>query len=195
VLQSQNFERVGGEERLKVDVRILAATNKDLLKEVTNGRFREDLFYRLNVIPIQLPPLRERRNDIPLLARHFLQRFAVEQHKEIQDFSSEAMRRLLDYSWPGNVRELENSIEHMAVLAKQSTVEISDLPSAIRDAAPSVAAETPGATIVENEKKLLLEVLEDCGWNKKKAALQLGISRSTLYEKLKKYQIAKPTIH
>jgi two-component system response regulator HydG len=107
------------------------------------------------------------------------------------------MRQLLDYAWPGNVRELENSIEHAAVLAKRSTVEISDLPSAIRDtAALSVASEnhTQG-TIVENEKKLLQEVLEECDWNKKKAAMQLGISRSTLYEKLKKYQIGKPTIH
>ena len=194
VLQSQKFERVGGEETLKVNVRILAATNKDLLKEVTDGSFREDLFYRLNVIPIQLPPLRTRRNDIPLLARYFLHRFAAEQHKKIQDFSSEAMRRLLDYPWPGNVRELENSIEHTAVLAKRSTVEILDLPSVIRDAAPALASESPG-TIVENEKKLLQEVLEECDWNKKKAALQLGISRSTLYEKLKKYQIMKPTIH
>jgi two-component system response regulator HydG len=196
VLQSQKFERVGGEETLKVDVRILAATNKDLLKEVTNGSFREDLFYRLNVIPIQLPPLRSRRNDIPLLARHFLRRFAGEQHKEIEDFSSEAMRRLLDYVWPGNVRELENMIEHTAVLAKRSTVEISDLPSAIRDTTSFVASETgTPATIAENEKKLLQEVLEECSWNKKKAALQLGISRSTLYEKIKKYQIDKPTIH
>ena len=194
VLQSQKFERVGGEETLNVDVRILAATNKDLLREVTNGSFREDLFYRLNVIPIQLPPLKKRRNDIPLLARYFLHRFALEQNKEIQDFSSEAMRLLLDYSWPGNVRELENSIEHTAVLAKRSKVEISDLPSAIRDVAPALASQAPG-TIVENEKKLLQEVLEECDWNKKKAALQLGISRSTLYDKIKKYQINKPTIH
>ena len=194
VLQSQKFERIGGEETVNVNVRILAATNKDLLKEVTKGSFREDLFYRLNVIPIHLPPLRKRRNDIPLLARHFLRGFAVEQNQEIQDFSSEAMRLLLDYPWPGNVRELENSIEHTAVLAKRSKVEISDLPSAIREAAPPVYAEAPG-TIVENEKKLLQEVLEECGWNKKKAALQLGISRSTLYDKIKKYQINKPTIH
>jgi two-component system response regulator HydG len=194
VLQSQKFERVGGEETLNVNVRILAATNKNLLREVTDGSFREDLFYRLNVIPIHLPPLRKRRNDIPLLARHFLRRFAVEQKKEIQDFASEAMRMLLDYPWPGNVRELENSIEHTAVLAKQSNVEISDLPSAIRDTAPPVSKESPG-TIFENEKKLLREVLQECDWNKKKAALQLGISRSTLYEKLKKYQIIKPTIH
>jgi two-component system response regulator HydG len=194
ILQSQKFERIGGEETLNVNVRILAATNKDLLREVTNGSFREDLFYRLNVIPIHLPLLRKRRNDIPLLARYFLHRFALEQNKEIKDFSSEAMRLLLDYPWPGNVRELENSIEHTAVLAKRSKVEISDLPSAIRDAAPAVSSETPG-TILENEKKLLQEVLAECEWNKKKAALQLGISRSTLYEKLKKYQIIKPTIH
>ena len=194
ILQSQKFERVGGEETLNVNVRILAATNKDLLREVTDGNFREDLFYRLNVIPIQLPPLKMRRNDIPLLSRYFLRRFAAEQNKEIEDFSSEAMRLLLDYSWPGNVRELENSIEHTAVLAKRSKIEISDLPSAIRDAAAVVFPETPG-TIFENEKKLLQEVLQECDWNKKKAALQLGISRSTLYEKLKKYQIMKPTIH
>jgi two-component system response regulator HydG len=194
ILQSQKFERVGGEETLNVNVRILAATNKDLLREVTDGNFREDLFYRLNVIPIQLPPLKMRRNDIPLLSRYFLRRFAAEQNKEIEDFSSEAMRLLLDYSWPGNVRELENSIEHTAVLAKRSKIEISDLPSAIRDAASVVSPETPG-TIFENEKKLLQEVLQECDWNKKKAALQLGISRSTLYEKLKKYQIMKPTIH
>jgi transcriptional regulator with GAF, ATPase, and Fis domain len=195
VLQSQKFERVGGEETLKVDVRILAATNKDLLKEVTTGNFREDLFYRLNVIPIQLPPLKTRRNDIPLLARHFLHRFAGEQHKEIEDFSSEAMRRLLDYAWPGNVRELENTIEHTVVLAKRSTVEISDLPSAIREGAPAEAIEGRGTIMFEHEKKILQEVLEECGWNKKQAALQLGISRSTLYEKIKKYQINKPTIH
>jgi two-component system response regulator HydG len=194
ILQSQKFERIGGEETLNVDVRILAATNKDLLKEVTNGSFREDLFYRLNVIPIHLPPLKKRRNDIPLLARYFLRRFALEQNKEIQDFSSEAMRILLDYAWPGNVRELENSIEHTAVLAKRSKVEISDLPSAIRNTTPSDPLKTPG-TIFENEKKLLQEVLNECDWNKKKAAIQLGISRSTLYEKLKKYQIMKPTVH
>mgnify|MGYP001822584152 CR=1 FL=1 len=194
VLQSQKFERVGGEEKLKVDVRILAATNKDLIKEVKNGTFREDLFYRLNVIPIHMPPLRKRRNDIPLLARHFLSKFAIEQHNKIQDFSSEAMRLLLDYPWPGNVRELENSIEHAAVLAKRSKVEISDLPSAIPDAAATISSEAPG-TMVENVKKLLKEVLQECDWNKKMAALQLGISRSTLYEKIKKYPINKPTIH
>lgn len=194
VLQSQKFERVGGEETLSVELRILAATNKDLIQEVKNGIFREDLFYRLNVIPIHLPPLRKRRNDIPLLARHFLCKFAGEQNKEIQDFSPETMRLLLDYSWPGNVRELENSLEHAVVLAKGGKIEPSELPSAIREATHAISTENHG-TIVENEKKLLQEVLEECGWNKKRTALQLGISRSTLYDKLKKYRITKPTVH
>ena len=132
VLQTRKFERLGGEQTLTVDVRILAATNKDLLAEVKKGTFREDLFYRLNVIPIVLPPLRDRKNDIPRLALHFLRRFALERGKEILEFSSEAMRLLLDYSWAGNVRELENTVEHAVVLAKGSQVEAWDFPSALR---------------------------------------------------------------
>jgi len=194
VLQSQKFERVGGEQTLSVDVRILAATNKDLLQEVKDGNFREDLYYRLNVIPIQLPPLSKRRNDIPLQARYFMQRFAAEQGKDIHEFSSEAMRRLLDYSWPGNVRELENSIEHAVVLAKGHRIEVSDLPPALHY--PSSPAKTGSqGTILENEAKLLKEALDECGWNKKQAARRLGISRNTLYRKLRKYQINPPTIH
>jgi two-component system response regulator HydG len=194
VLQSQRFERLGGEATLTVNMRVLAATNKNLLQEVKNGDFREDLYYRLNVIPIQLPPLRNRRNDIPMLARHFLQNFAAEQNKSVQQFSSETMRLLLGWDWPGNVRELENSIEHATVIAKGRYVEISDLPTAFLHAKPRTPTST-NRTILENERKLLKEVLEECGWNKKEAALRLGISRSTLYDKLKKYQIAKPTMH
>ncbi len=194
ILQSQKFERVGGEQTLTVNVRILAATNKDLLNEVKHANFREDLFYRLNVIPIQMPPLRNRLNDIPLLARYFLQHFAAEQESLAQRFSSEAMRCLLDYSWPGNVRELENSIEHATVLAKGNYIEISDLPTVLLEAAAKNPAES-NRTIVENERKLLLEVLGECNWNKKAAAHRLGISRSTLYDKIKKYQITKPTVH
>ena len=139
--------------------------------------------------------LRDRRNDIPLLARYFLRHFATEQETLALRFSSEAMRTLLDHSWPGNVRELENSIEHAAVLAKGKYIEISDLPAALL-----LQTETGGPTksnrsIVENERKLLLEVLDECDWNKKAAAHQLGISRSTLYDKLRKYQITKPTVH
>ena len=194
ILQSQKFERLGGEHTLSVNVRVLAATNKDLLKEVKSANFREDLFYRLNVIPILMPPLRNRRNDIPLLARYFLRHFATEQETLAQRFSSEAMRNMLDYSWPGNVRELENSIEHATVLAKGKYIEISDLPAVILQAETGGPARS-NRSIVENERKLLREVLEECDWNKKAAAHQLGISRSTLYDKLRKYQITKPTVH
>jgi two-component system response regulator HydG len=196
VIQTQKFERLGGEKTLGVNVRLIAATNKNLLEEVKRGNFREDLFYRLNVIPIQMPPLRNRRNDIPILARHFLCHFAVEQGKEVQDFSSEAMRMLLDYSWPGNVRELENSIEHALVLAKGEHVEATDLPLALQTAQKSQSSKIKSSrTILDTEKKLLQETLEECGWNKKLTAQHLGISRSTLYSKLKKYRLSIPTIH
>ena len=197
VIQTQKFERLGGEKTIHVDVRILAATNRDLLKEVRNGNFREDLYYRLNVIPINIPTLRSRVNDIPLLARSFMRRCAQEQGKAIHDFSSEAMRVLLDYSWPGNVRELENSIEHAVVLAKGESIEVAELPSGI--SRPRLTPEETGTayqkTIVHNEKRLLQEVLAECGWNKKLAAKRLGISRSTLYDKIRKYEIIQPTIH
>jgi two-component system response regulator HydG len=194
VLQTQKFERVGGEHTLTVDVRILAATNKDLLQEVKSGHFREDLYYRLNVIPIQLPLLSKRRNDIPLQARFFMERYATEQGKDITEFSSEAMRLLLGYPWPGNVRELENSIEHAVVLAKGNQIEVSDLPPTLQYA-PSTVTTGTKSTIIANEAKLLKEALDECGWNKKQAAQQLGISRNTLYRKLRKYQIKPPTIH
>jgi two-component system response regulator HydG len=194
VLQSQKFERVGGEQTITVDVRILAATNKSLLEEVKAGKFREDLFYRLNVIPIQLPPLRERQNDIPLLARHFLHKFAERQKKDLREFSSEAMRILLNHRWTGNVRELENTIEHAVVLAKGNSVEGVDLPQLITGQATE-APPAAGKTITGNEARLLKEVLEECNWNKTEAAQRLGISRSTLYEKIKRYQLSPPTVH
>ena len=194
VLQDQKFERLGGEKTLSVNVRILAASNRNLLQGVKRGEFREDLYYRINVIPIHLPPLRARRNDIPLLARHFLKRFAKEQEKDIQGFTSEAMRLLLDYNWPGNVRELENTVEHASVLAKDYQIEVSDLPTVIHTIVNStLAASRP--TIIEQEKKLVQEVLEECGWNKKEAARRLGISRTALYDKLKRYEITSPTTH
>ena len=197
VLQTQKFERLGGEKTIHVNVRFLAATNRDLLQEVRSGNFREDLYYRLNVIPINLPALNSRVNDIPLLARSFLRRYSQEQGKTIHDFSSEAMRLLLEYGWPGNVRELENSIEHAVVLAKSQLIEVADLPSGIHKAL-SAAGETRAGnskTIVQNEKRLLQEVLAECGWNKKLAAQRLGISRSTLYDKIRKHEITQPTLH
>ncbi|MEJ2155394.1 MAG: sigma 54-interacting transcriptional regulator [Desulfobacteraceae bacterium] len=189
VLQTQAFERVGGERTLTVDVRILAATNKDLLKLVKQGRFREDLYYRLNVIPIKLPPLSERRNDIALLARYFMHRFATEQGKEITDFSSEAMRMLLEYDWPGNVRELENCVEHTVVLAKGKRIEVADLPSILYHAPKVGKTASHGKVLQQSEANLLVKALENTGWNKKQAAKELGISRNTLYRKLKKYDI------
>jgi DNA-binding NtrC family response regulator len=195
VIQTQKFERIGGEQTLAVNVRIIAATNKDLLQEVKEGRFREDLYYRLNVIPINLPPLKKRRNDIPLQARYFLQRYAAEMGKDIAEFSREAMRLLLDYPWPGNVRELENSIEAAVVLAHGKRIEISDFPSALLQNTCAPTENGSPGTMMENEARLLREALEECSWNKKAAARRLGISRNTLYRKLKKYQIYSPTIH
>jgi two-component system response regulator HydG len=192
IIQTHKFERLGGEKTIAVNVRIIAATNKDLLEEVKGGRFREDLYYRLSVIPLHLPPLRERKNDIPLLAHHFLRHFATEQGKDLAEFSVEAMRLLMEYSWPGNVRELENSIEHAVVLSKGTrSVEVSDLPSGI-PAQVSDQGTAPTPTMAQHERDLLKQTLEACGWNKKEAARRLGISRSTLYEKLRKHHLTSP---
>ncbi len=193
VLQTQSFERIGAERTLKVNVRILAATNKDLLSEVKKGSFREDLYYRLNVIPIVLPPLRQRVNDIPILAKTFLKKFADEQKKHIAGFSAESMRIILDYSWPGNVRELENTVEHAVVLAKGTRIESTDLPAALR-VRPNPSRPNKLPLIVESERSLIEQALDESNWDKKRAARRLGIGRTTLYSKLKKYGIAKPTL-
>ncbi len=128
VLEEKEFTRVGGNEPIKVDVRVVSATNKDLRRAIANGEFREDLYYRLNVVTIELPPLRERKEDIPLLAQHFLNKFALENDKEVTGFCPEATKSLLDYDWPGNVRELENAIERAVILAKDSLITVADLP-------------------------------------------------------------------
>ena len=195
VLQQQTIDRLGGNQSIRVDVRIIAATNRNLSEEVKRGRFREDLFYRLNVIPIHLPPLRERPKDIHILAQHFLERFSKEQNKPVVGFRSEAMRKLIDNTWAGNVRELENSIEHAVVLAKDSLIELKDLPAAILETADLRSADDAPPTLVKSEERHIREVLDACDWNKAKAARQLGISRSTLYEKLKRLKIVKPTLH
>jgi len=188
VLQSRKFERLGGEQTISVDLRILAATNKDLSQEVLKGNFREDLYYRLNVIPINLPPLRKRRNDILLLAQYFLRRFSNDQKKAIDEFNPEALRLLFDHEWPGNVRELENAIEHAVVMAKSQTIEISDIPSVVSQKLIDTNSQVTNS-LTKNESRLVKEILEECNWNKTQAATKLGISRSTLYEKLKKYEI------
>jgi two-component system response regulator HydG len=189
VLQTRTFERLGGESTLSVDVRILAATNRGLLAEVREKRFREDLYYRLDVIPIHMPPLRERGNDIALLARHFLRRFSAEQGRVMDEIAPKAMRLLLDYAWPGNVRELENVLEQATILSRGGVLTPSDLPTRFRE--PQAA---PERSMHSHEKRLLEDTLEECGWNKKLAANRLGIGRSTLYTKMKKHGIKEPSV-
>ena len=191
VLQSQKIERIGGTRSIKVNIRIVAATNRYLIDEVKQGRFREDLFYRLNVIPINLPPLRERKNDVPLLANYFLEKFAAEQRRKAVAIDSETLRVLVEYDWPGNIRELENSIEYAVTLAKSDRIFLRDLPAHLLQTTSPVP-EKQTRVLQASEKETICQVLDQCGWNKTAAADSLGISRSTLYEKLKKYKI-RPT--
>ena len=184
VLEEKEFTRVGGNEPIKVDVRVISATNKDLRKAIEKQEFREDLYYRLNVVNIELPPLRERKEDIPILAEHFLNKFASENRKEVSGFSPEAMEFLLDYDWPGNIRELENAIERAVILAKDSIIVIDDLP---QESLMLAYPNTPKKSIKEVEKEHILKVLRNTGENYSEAARILGISRMTLYNKAKEY--------
>jgi DNA-binding NtrC family response regulator len=191
-LQSGEVRPVGSTQAITVDARVVAATNRDLEPMIRQGIFREDLFYRLNVIPIALPPLRERREDIPLLAEHFLARFAQRQDRALR-LSAGAMERLLRYSWPGNVRELENAMERTAILARAETVEPGDLPPHVGAGlalgpAPALAAEQ---TLAEAERAHIVQILERYGWNHSRAAEALGIGRTTLWRKLKDYGVEK----
>jgi len=188
-LQERRFERVGGEQTLEVDVRVIAATNKNLQEGMERGSFRNDLFYRLNVIPIHIPPLRERVEDIPTLGMEFLERVSKKLGKTMRGFSSEAMEGMTRYSWPGNVRELENVIERTVILAKGDLIEMSDLPPNLKDGAAE-GAEVK-LSLYENERLYILKTLAECSWNKKLAASVLGINRSSLYSKLKKYDIGR----
>ena len=184
VLEEKEFARVGGNEPIKVDVRVISATNKDLRKAIEKQEFREDLYYRLNVVSIELPPLRERKEDIPLLAEHFLHKFAMENQKEITGFSPEAMEFVLDYEWPGNVRELENAVERAVILAKDSIITIADLP---QENLSQVRLASTGKNLKEVEKNHVLNVLRETGGNYSEAARILGISRMTLYNKAREY--------
>lgn len=188
VLQDHRFERVGGEETLEVDVRVIAATNKNLMEEMKKGNFREDLYYRLNVIPIFIPPLRERKGDISFLASHFLEKFSREKGKKVVDFSPEVMGIFLAHSWPGNVRELENVIEHAVILAKKDEISPKDLPYYLLQ--KSLQAEEL-VTLHDFEKDLILKTLKETNWNKHQAAQKLKINRSTLYGKMRRYGLSK----
>ena len=196
VIQEREIQRVGGEETLSVDVRILAATNLNLEEEVKNGKFREDLFYRLNVVTLRLPSLCERQDDIPLLAHHFLEKYAKKNNKQVKGFSPMAMEMLLKYSWPGNVRELENVIERAVILLPDEHVTEKELPVTVTERyAEGNDWISPPASIAGNrpleeiEKEAILATLEDSGGNKSETARRLGINRKTLHKKLKEYGI------
>ena len=184
VLEEKEFTRVGGNEPIRVDVRVLSATNKDLRKAIEKQEFREDLYYRLNVVNIELPPLRERKEDIPLLAEHFLHRFAAENRKEVTEFSPEVIESLLAYDWPGNIRELENSIERAIILSRDRSITTADLP---QENVSLVGSASVGKNLKEVEKTHILNVLRETGENYSEAARVLGVSRMTLYNKAKEY--------
>jgi len=186
VLEEKEFTRVGGNEPIKVDVRVISATNRDVKQAVARGQFREDLYYRLNVVNIELPPLRERKEDIPLLAQHFLKKFALENNKEVTGFSPEATDFLLKYDWPGNVREMENAIERAVILAQNPIIEVTDLPQSELVSAGSTPAER---NLKQVEKDHILNVLTETGGNYTEAARILGVSRMTLYNKAKAYKL------
>jgi PAS domain S-box-containing protein len=187
VLQEREFERVGSSEPRKVNVRVIAATNKDLLKAVRNKEFREDLYYRLNVIPIHLPPLRERREDIPRLADFVVQKFCERTARKCKQLSAEAMGLLTRYSWPGNVRELENAIEHGLVCSRGQTISPDSLPAYLIEA--TQASGPPARHPVDSEEKQIRAALEAAKWSKKKAAESLKINRATLWRKMRRYAI------
>jgi two-component system response regulator HydG len=193
VLQEKEFEPLGSTRTVKTDVRVIAASNKDLEREVKEGRFREDLFYRLNVVPVSLPPLRERKEDIPALAAYFFALYRDKNHKELRDISGKAMDLLTRYDWPGNIRELENSIERAVILARGEIIAPADLPPIIqalsRDREIQGLNLPSGISLQEVEKALILKTLEDTGGNRSRAAEILGINRRTLQNKLKEYGI------
>jgi two-component system response regulator HydG len=192
VLQEREITRVGGSEVLKINVRVIAASNKDLRKEIQSGRFREDLFYRLNVVALHVPPLRERREDIPLLAQHFLNLFAGNNSKSIKGFTPQAMEKLLKYAWPGNVRELMNAVERAVVLSRREFLDADELSLLMADDSVDEKIDQnglPGNELLEEmEKRTILEAMNAAGGNKSEAARRLGITRKTLRTKLTKYE-------
>ncbi|MFM8656100.1 MAG: sigma-54-dependent transcriptional regulator [Chthoniobacterales bacterium] len=189
VLGERVFERVGGNKPIQADVRLVAATNRDLARLVADGKFREDLYFRLNVVQLHLPPLRDRSEDIPLLAEHFLREAARENEKPVRELTSDAMKCLLAYSWPGNVRELRAAIEHGVVMANGPKITLRDLPVAVRESAPAgTAARGPlPLNLGETEISLMRRALAECKGNRTLAAEKLGISRRTLHRKLREH--------
>lgn len=189
VLQEQELQRVGGEETVKIDVRIIAATNRDLEKEVSEGRFREDLYYRLNVVMITVPPLRERSSDIALLVAYFAEKFASKNRRQLDKITEDCMKYLTQYSWPGNVRELENAMERGIILMRGTELTEKSLPLSIQKITLSDTLYVSGepTSLSEAEKQLIMKTLEETSGNKSEAARRLGITRKTLQNKLNKY--------
>jgi len=194
VLQEGEFERVGGSQTLKVDVRVIAATNLDLEAAVASGRFRKDLFYRLNVIHIPIPPLRERKEDISLLALHFLDKFCIENNRPAMGFSPEAVEALKNYAWPGNVRELQNVVERAVALCQGNMVELEDLPDDIRLHSPEddLISIPVGSSLEEIEHLAIIQTLKKTGGDKELTARLLGIGLATLYRRLKEKEAKEP---
>ena len=187
-LEERRFERVGGQESIDVDTRLIAATNRDLKKMVAEGKFREDLYYRLYVVVIQLPALRERKSDIPLLLKHYLDIFNQENGRTIEGFSPDALDLLAAYRWPGNVRELRNVVEQIVVLSRSQRIGVRDLPVHIRESISSGGAcQVGGGTLEEMEKQAIRQALKEAGGNRTRAAEKLGVSRRTLHRKIAEY--------
>jgi DNA-binding NtrC family response regulator len=196
VLGERTFERLGSNKTLSSDVRLVTASNKDLAERVAAGAFRDDLFFRLNVVPIRLPPLRERTGDLPLLTQAFLREFAFENQKPVKDIAPETMEVLMKYPWPGNVRELRAALEGAVVLSRGERLLPRDLPAYVRagqaavvtTASPTAPARAP-ATVKESEKDLIARTLQETGGNRTEAARRIGMSRRTLHRKLHEYQL------
>ena len=202
VIQEQEFERVGGLQTIKVDVRLITATNRNLFEDVKDGRFREDLYYRLNVIPAHLPPLRERKEDIPVLIGFFIEKFNKKLDRSVKYIDEKVTNLLIQYAWPGNIRELENLVERMILMARGDTIVFADLPSELKTAIESDSTglsgirQKPFKDIMKNhmediEKQMIISVLEECGNNVTRAAKQLGLSRKGLQLKMMKYKLRR----
>jgi Nif-specific regulatory protein len=201
VLEGHPFERVGGGSPINVDVRVVAATNRDLELAIEEKTFRQDLFFRLFVMEIAVPALRDHASDIPVLAHYFLQKFTAKNSNRVQDVSDAAIQQLMEYQWPGNIRELQNTIERAVILARNSTIEPADIQLSTRTSSAKAGAPTGEAIKQENrdisldrlEREHILSTLERTNWNKSMASQILGIERSTLDRKLKRYKVSRPS--
>jgi DNA-binding NtrC family response regulator len=204
VIQEREFERVGGIKSIRADVRIIAATNRILEEEVEQGRFREDLYYRLNVIPVHLPHLRERAEDIPLLIKHFLEKYPTGKSSQKTEFSKKALAVLMRYRWPGNVRELENLVERMVVLCDDPVIDVGDLPDRVLSGLSEGSSLLPQIDLPETgidlstavndfERSIIVQALNKSNWVKNRAAKLLHVNRTTLVEKIKKQKLQKPS--